>query len=266
MLMSCVNRWSVAAGLCMAVSVTGAAAGPVLDRVQGQAVVKVCIWPDYYGVTYRHPRTQELAGIDIELSAELGRDLKAKVEYVESSFPPLVDDLGQDRCDVAMFAVGMLPQRMEKLAFTQPYLRSDIYAITTKSNVVVRQWSDIDKPGVLVAVQAGTFMEPVMAQRLKSATIVKIKLPATRERELVAGRVDVFMTDYPYSRRLLDNADWARLIEPPEPFFVLPYGYAVKQGDSAWLATVDAFVSRIKADGRLQRAAGHHGLNTIVVR
>ena len=105
-----------------------------------------------------------------------------------------------------------------------------------------------------------------MAQRLKSATMVKIKLPATRERELVAGRVDVFMTDYPYSRRLLDNADWARLIEPPEPFFVLPYGYAVKQGDSAWLATVDAFVSRIKADGRLQRAAGHHGLNTIVVR
>ena len=94
MLMSCVNRWSVAAGLCMAVSVTGAAAGPVLDRVQGQAVVKVCIWPDYYGVTYRHPRTQELAGIDIELSAELGRDLKAKVEYVDSSFPTLVDDLG----------------------------------------------------------------------------------------------------------------------------------------------------------------------------
>ena len=47
---------------------------------------------------------------------------------------------------------------------------------------------------------------------------MRVKLPATRERELVAGRVDVFMTDYPYSRRLLDNADWARLIAPAEPF------------------------------------------------
>nr|WP_232727957.1 ABC transporter substrate-binding protein [Acidovorax sp. 69] len=256
----------VAAGLCLAACSTGVLAGPVMDRVQSQSVLKVCIWPDYYGVTYRHPRTQELVGIDIELSAELARDLKAKVEYVESSFPTLIEDLGQDRCDVAMYAIGMLSQRMEKLAFTQPYLRSDIYAITTKSNAVVKQWSDIDKPGVMVAVQAGTFMEPIMLQRLKSATVVKIKLPATRERELVAGRVDVFMTDYPYSRRLLDNADWAKLVEPPEPFSVLPYAYAVKRGDDAWLATVDAFVSRIKADGRLQRAAGHHGLSAIVVR
>lgn len=263
------NIWRqlvAALGACLAFFTTPSTAGPVMQRVQTQALVKVCIWPGYYGVTYRHPRTQELGGIDIELAAELGRDLKVKVEYVESSFPTLIDDLTQDRCDVAMFAVGILPQRTEKLAFTQPYLRSDIYGITTKSNAVVKQWSDIDKPGVMVGVQAGTFMEPVMAQSLKKATMVTVKVPATRERELVAGRVDVFMTDYPYSRRLLDNADWARLIEPPQPFFVLPYGYAVKPGDESWLAAVDAFVTRIKRDGRLKDAAGHHGLGAIVVR
>ena len=65
---------------------------------------------------------------------------------------------------------------------------------------------------------------------------------------------------------MLDNADWARLIEPPQPFFVLPYGYAVKPGDESWLATVDAFVTRIKRDGRLKAAASHHGLEAIVVR
>lgn len=267
MLSHFLSRWSVVAAVaCLMVCSTSAAAGPVMSRVQEQSTVKVCIWADYYGVTYRHPRTQELTGIDIELSLELGRDLKAKVEYVESSFQTLVDDLQQDRCDVAMFAVGMLPQRMEKLAFTRPYMRSDIYAITTKSNVVVKQWSDIDKPGVVVAVQAGTFMEAIMAQRFASATITRVKPPATRERELAAGRADVFMTDYPYSRRLLDNADWVKLIEPPEPFSILPYAYAVKQGDAAWLAAMDAFVARIKADGRLLRAADHNGLNAIVVR
>ena len=88
-----------------------ASAGPVLQRVQSQGLVRVCIWPDYYGVTYHHPRTQALVGIDIELSAELGRDLKAKVQYVESSFPTLINDLNNDRCDVAMFAVGILPGR-----------------------------------------------------------------------------------------------------------------------------------------------------------
>lgn len=261
----------VFAGLCLAMGLSGlvpraAIAGPVADRVQATSTVKVCIWPDYYGVTFRHPRTQSLVGIDIDLSAALGQDLKARIEYVESSFPSLIDDLNQDRCDVAMFAIGMLAQRMEKLAFTEPYLKSDIYAITTKSNTVVRQWSDIDQAGVMVGVQAGTFMEPVMGQRLKKATMVTVKPPMTRERELMAGRVDVFMTDYPYSRRLLDNADWARLVEPPQPFSVLPYGYAVKKGDERWLATLDGFVARIKRDGRLADAAARNGLAAIVVR
>ena len=111
------------------------------------------MWSAYYGVTYRHPRTQQLGGIDIDLSGELARDLKARVEYVDSSFPTLIDDLNQDRCGVAMFAIGMLPQRMEKLAFTLPYMRSDLYGITTKTNTVIKQWADIDKPGVLVGVR-----------------------------------------------------------------------------------------------------------------
>jgi PAS domain S-box-containing protein len=142
-----------------------------------------------------------------------------------------------------MFAIGMLPQRMAQLRFTRPTCSSDIYAVTTKSNRAVASWDDIDQPGVAVAVQAGTFMEPVMAASLKQASLVSIRPPATRERELEAGRVDVFMTDYPYSRRLLDNADWATLIAPPQPFHVLPYAYAVKPGDEAWLAAVDQFVA-----------------------
>jgi ABC-type amino acid transport substrate-binding protein len=243
---------------------TPAQAGPVLDRVQATQTLRVCIWPDYYGVSLRNPRTGQLGGIDIDLSAELARELGVKLAYVDSSFPKLVPDLTGDRCDVAMFAIAMLPQRMEQLRFTRPYLQSDIYAITTQSNRVVRRWEDIDRPGVAVAVQAGTFMEPVMAQALKQAQLVRVAPPATRERELEAGRVDVFMTDYPYSRRLLDNADWALLISPPQPFHVLPYAYAVKPGDADWLARVDSFVERIQGDGRLEAAARRHGLAPIV--
>ena len=239
-------------------------AGTVLDRVRASGAVRVCIWPDYYGISLRSPRTQQLSGLDIDLSAELARDLKVKLEYVDSSFASLIADIEGDRCDVAMFAVGLLPQRLERLRFSRPYLQSDIYAVTTKGNRVVQRWEDIDKPGVAVAVQAGTFMEPVMAAALKQARLVKVGPPATRERELEAGRVDVFMTDYPYSRRLLDNADWATLISPPQPFHVLPYGYAVKPGDAQWLAQIDDFVDRIQRDGRLEAAAKRHGLTPIV--
>ena len=265
--MTCLRRATFALAALAALVLTKAAtAGPVQQRVADSATLRVCIWPDYYGISLRSPRTQQLSGIDIDLSAELAKDLGAKLQYVDSSFQTLIKDLQSDRCDVAMFAIGMLPQRMEHLKFTRPYLQSGIYAVTTKSNRAVRSWADIDQPGVVVAVQAGTFMEPVMAAELKKAKMVSIVPPATRERELEAGRVDVFMTDYPYSRRLLDNADWATLISPPARFHVLPYAYAVKPGDELWLTAVDQFVQRIQKDGRLDAAARRHGLAEIVVR
>lgn len=235
-----------------------------MDRVKSSAQVRVCVWPDYYGITWRNPRTQQLLGLDVDMSTELGKDLKLSVRHVDSSFATLIDDLTTDRCDVAMFAVAMLPQRMEHLRFTRPYLQSDIYAITTKGNRAVTRWEDIDRPGVAVGVQAGTFMEPVMVARLKQARLVSIRPPTTRERELEAGRIDVFMTDYPYSRRLLDSADWALLIAPPQPFHVLPYAYAVKPGDDAWWMALDEFVARVQRDGRLEAAARRHRLLPIV--
>ena len=239
---------------------------PVLDRIRSQAILRVCIWPDYYGITYRSPRNGQLSGIDIELSTELSRWLGVPLEYVDSSFTKLIEDLHAERCDIAMFAVGITPQRQQALKFSQPYLRSDIYGVTTRSNRVVRQWSDIDQSGVRVGVQAGTFMEPVMADTLKQARSIVIAPPLTREQELEAGRIDVFMTDYPYSRRLLDNADWARLVAPPQPFHPIPYAYAVKPGDEDWLREVDRFVAQIKRDGRLEGAAKRSGLAEILVR
>ena len=250
----------VLAGLASSVT-----AGPVLDRITERGELRVCVWPDYYSISYRDPRSGEWSGIDAELSAEFAKDLGVRLVRIDSSFPKFVDDLRQQRCDVAMFAVGITPERAKLVAFSRPYLRSGIYGITTLTNRRVRDWADIDKAGVVVAVQKGTFMEPVMRATLARATMVVVEPPRTREQELEAGRVDVFMTDYPYSRRLLERVDWARLVKPPEPFSPIDYAYAVTPDDPAWLLRVDAFVSRIRQDGRLAAAAGRAGLAEILV-
>ena len=261
-----IHGWNLWLLLACALSCLGATAGEVRDRVQSQGEMKVCIWPDYQRISFRDPRSGQLSGLDIDLATALASDLQTTLRFVDSSFVTLVHDLHTNRCDVAMFGIAMLPQRMEQLQFSTPYLQSDVYAVTTRTSRIVRQWRDIDQPGVLVGVQAGTFMEHVMRQRLQHASLLSIGLPQTRERELMAGRVDVFMTDYPYGRALIENTDWAALLAPPAPFHVLPYAHASKPGDAEWRATLDAFVARIRNDGRLDAAARRHGLESIVLR
>jgi ABC-type amino acid transport substrate-binding protein len=236
-----------------------------LDRIKANKVVRVCIWPDYFSITYRNPKTQVLSGIDIDLAIELGKDLGVTVNFVDSSFAKLIDDVTQDRCDIAMFAIGITPVRAEKLRFTSPHLASDIFAITTKTNRRIKSWEDIDKAGTVVAVAKGTLHEPVMKAKLKAAQLLVLDTPFAREQEVESGRADVFMTDYPYSQRFMANADWARLISPPSTYQITPYAYAMKPGDDAWHARVERFVSDIKHDGRLMAAAKKYKLEPIVV-
>jgi ABC-type amino acid transport substrate-binding protein len=235
-----------------------------LEQVLASKTLRVCIWPDYYSITYRNPKTQQLSGIDIDLALELGKDLQAQVKFVDSSFARLMDDVTQERCDIAMFAIGITPSRMEKLRFSRPHLASDIYAIASKSNRRIKEWADIDQPGAVVAVARGTLHEPVMKEKLKTAQLLVLDTPFAREQEVQSGRADVFMTDYPYSQKFLANSDWARLVAPPGTYHVTPYAYAVKPGDDAWHARIERFVADIKRDGRLLAAAQRNKLERIV--
>jgi hypothetical protein len=74
------------------------------------------------------------------------------------------------------------------------------------------------------------------------------------------------MTDYPYSRRMLETTDWARLIAPPEVFHLTRYAYAVAPGDEKWFKRMEQFVSDIKRDGRLLSFAQQYKLGEIVVQ
>lgn len=235
-------------------------------RIRQSGALRVCIWPDYFAISYRNPRTDQLEGIDIELAKALAADLGVQPVFVETSFVKFMDELDEDRCDVAMFAVGITPARQKRVAFSAPYLRSGVYAVTTKAQHRIAAWEDIDRRGNVVAVQAGTFMEPLMRGLLKDATLMVVSPPATRETEIESGRADVFISDFPYTRRMVRTHDWARIIAPDTPVGPTDYAYAVRAGDDAWLARIDAFVAAIKADGRLQKAAQRNDLSPIVVK
>lgn len=236
-----------------------------LEAVRRANELRVCVWPAYFAISYLNPRTNRLEGIDIDLAEQFAADLGVRATFVDTSFVRFMDDLDGDRCDVAMFSVGVTQERSRRVAFSAPYLRSDIYAVTTKSQKRIKAWKDIDEPGVVVAVQRGTYMEPLMKRLLKQAEILSVASPQTREAEIQSGRADVFISDYPYTRRMLLFYDWTLVIEAPAPISPTDYAYAVKKGDPEWLARVDAFVAAIKQDGRLARAAARHGLSAIVV-
>lgn len=249
----------------MAISLIPSLFADVLSSIVESKKIRVCIWPEYYGISYINPRTQELIGIDVDLAKELAKELGVHVAFKESSFATLITDITTNNCDIAMFAIGHTAERKEHLSLTSPHLASDVYAISSKSNKRIHVWEDIDKEGVVVAVAKGTYHVSLMQKSLKNAKLLIVDSLHAREQEVEAGRADVFMSDYPFGIRMVEEKEWAKLIKPTKPFHITPYGWALAKNEPALLAQVEAFITAIKHDGRLLNAAKHHHLEPIVL-
>jgi ABC-type amino acid transport substrate-binding protein len=224
------------------------------------------MWPDYFGISYLDPLTGQLQGLDIDMSKALAEDLNVKLTYVNTSFADFIDQLNSRECEIAMMAAGVTESRQQRVDFSEPYLRSDIYFITNRTNRVINTVEDIDQPGIINAVQKGTLMESFLSTHLQYASLSIVSAPGARELEVESGRADAFATDYPYIQRFLQNTDWARLVDPTTPLKLTDYAYAIRKDDLTWLDTVNAFVKRIKQDGRLLAAADKNLLTPIVVK
>lgn len=235
------------------------------SKINDTGELRVCIWPDYFSISYKNIKTGKLEGIDIELAQEFAKDLNARVKFVPTHFGIFMKDIEQEKCDIAMFGVGRTQQRMQRIDFSEPYLSSGMYAIASKGHPIINSWEEIDQPGVVVSVQKGTYMENAMKSSLKHAEVVPVIKHSQREVEVRSGRADVFITDYPYGQKMITNYDWAKLLTPQQKTQQFEYAYAIKKGQPEWLARVNQFVSDIKKDGRLLQHARSYNLEPIVI-
>jgi cyclohexadienyl dehydratase len=257
---------ALATAIALAGACTGAQAQQTQSRLFGitkNHTLKVCTFDGYYGIAFRDPQTQQLQGIDIDLAGALASSLGAKLQFVETNFGTFIADLQTNKCDVAMFGIGITLKRAQAVEFTHPYLQTGIYAIVRKGGKI-KNWSDIDQPGVTVAVTLGSYIEPFMQSYLKHAKVVPIAPPDTREQELMAHHVDAEIVDYPTAQKVEADFSWAQTIPPQTKLITTPFGYAVAPGDQIWLNYLNLFVDTIKWDGELQTAAQKNNLGPIV--
>ena len=226
--------------------------------------LRVCTYPGYYAISFRNPQTQQLEGIDIDLANALAKGLGADIQFVETNFGTFIADVQTNKCDVAMFGIGITLKRAQAVEFTHAYLQTGIYAVVRKGGRI-KNWGDIDQDSVTVAVTLGSYIEPFMQSYLKHAKLISIAPPATREQELVSRHVDAAIVDYPTAQKVESDFDWGQTIEPPTKLLATPFGYAVAPGDQIWLNYLNLFVDTIKRDGELKAAADKNHLGPMVI-
>ena len=228
-------------------------------------VLRVCAWPDAKKISYRLDGSSGWNGVDADLAKEWAKDLGAKLEFVESSMGSVVQDLARKRCQVAMFGIPITQELSTQLRFSKPTLFSELHGVAHRWGRVVRQWSDVDRPGGVISVVQSSPQAEQIRQMIRHARVDWTSSPVISEYDVESGRADVWLTDVLTATEVHQTKDWTLLMQAPAGRVRTLYGFAVARDDELWAGKMDAFVRDIKRDGRLQRAAETYGLGKWVV-
>src|SRR5258707_2451263 len=121
-----------------------------LFEVTKNKKLRVCMYPLYYAISFRDPKTNELTGLDIDLAKELATELGVELQFVESSFGTFIADLQSNKCEVGMFALGATLKRAQAVEFSKPYMLASVYA-AARNGGRIKDLADLRQPGVQIA-------------------------------------------------------------------------------------------------------------------
>lgn len=205
---------------------------------------------DFNPMSVRDTATNTYKGFDVEAMEQLAKDMGVKVEWVPAEWGTLVAGITSDRYDIFSGA-SLSIARAKTVAFSDPYLEAGTVPLIQKSNAAkLKNWSDLNKKGVVIAVLLGTVFEEQAKAHFPNATIKSIEKPATGYQEVLAGRAQATITSNIEAGTLAQTyAQLSVVGSNSEMRNKRPFAFPIAQNDPTWTIFVNNWIALKKSEG-----------------
>ncbi len=249
-----------AAAVAIGVVLAGAAqAQSALNEILDQGVLKVGTTGDWNPMSIRDPATNSYKGYDIDIMAELAKDLGVEVEFVPTDWKTLVNGVVAGKYHITGSA-SISPARMKVAGFSESYIAVELFPFTTKDKADrFDGYESINQPGVKVATTLGTTFEKRVREWFPNADIKVVEAPARGFQEVLAGRADVFITSNIEGSTLEAKFPVVR-VAGTGPRSPSPIAMLLPQTDQVWINYVNNWVKVKKAQGFFEANGAKWGL------
>ncbi len=121
---------------------------------------------------FKAPGDDEWTGLGSAVGKAMAKVLDVEFEAVEVTWGTAVAALQADKIDI-MFVLDATPTRALAIDFPAQPLLYYALAVLTDDDLAVKDWSDLNKPDIKIAVTQGTTMDRYVTARLTEAEILR---------------------------------------------------------------------------------------------
>ena len=199
----------------------------------------------------------ELRGVAVDLGKNLA--LRLGVAFEAVGYPTvakLVESAKANEWEVAFLAFD--PARTSEMDFSAPYMEVDnTYLVPANSRIT--NISEIDRPGIRVAVPEKSAPDLFLSRSLKNAVLVRGKGGAAAALEILrSGQADAFAENRQLLTAVSVRLPGSRVLKGR--FSAVQHAVAVTKGRAAGIAYVRQYVEEVKASGLVQQAINRASL------
>ncbi len=221
-----------------------------LDEIREAGVLKVGTTGDYLPFSYW--RGDNLDGVDIDLANDLARNLGVRVEFVETTWPTLMDDLMADKFDIGMSGITITGDREKLAMFSIPMHEGGKAAIARDAEVNnFDTLQEINQPHVRVIFNPGGTNERFARDNFPNATLIENPENITVFEKIVSGEADVMVTDAIETiiqKRIHPELD---AVNPDAPFNRSEKAYLFKKDDD-FKTYLDQWIADLKSTKKIE--------------
>jgi cystine transport system substrate-binding protein len=239
----------IAATLLSALALTAPVAAGALDDIKARGAFRIGLEGTYPPFNYVDEKGN-LTGFEVEFARELARRLGVKPDFQPGKWDGLLAALDVDRIDAVINQVTITPERQQKYAFSAPYTVSGIQIIVPANKTGIAKPADL--AGKRVGAGLGTAYEKWLRANAPTADIRTYDDDATRNQDLLVGRIDAALNDRLIVPNLVKQYG-GRIVAAGEPFATQTQAIAMRKDSGALPQAVNDAIAAMRADGTLKR-------------
>jgi polar amino acid transport system substrate-binding protein len=212
-----------------------------LDVVRRRGVLRVGV--STFVPWVMNSKKGELIGFEVDVAKQLADDLGVKAEFVETSFPSLLDDLLADRFDIIVTGMSITPARALVANFSIPVGESYARLLASRAKAAgIRAAAGFDRPEVTIGVRAGAIGEDIARKSFPKAKIQPFDDEDAMVDAALNGKVTAVVAWSPAPEFLSAKASDKLFVPLADPLARSREAFAVRKGDPDLLAFLDSWI------------------------
>lgn len=229
--------------------------GYAKDRVEEivkRGTLRVGTTVDYKPFTYKE--AEEYKGYDMEVAKLIAEELGVKLEIVPTTWKTMLEDLNEDKYDIAMGGITRTIKRQIEAEMSNPYLIfGKCYLVRKGEEAKYNSIEAVNKPEVRVGVNIGGTNEVFADTYLTKANIIRYKNNLDVPVAVENNEVDVMITETPEAITYEKNNSKLEGALVESPLTKSQMGYIVKKDEIHLLNTLNFILNELEVRGEITK-------------